>query len=214
MIYYGFDCQWGMNYLGFWDKVLTLLFSWKSLFIDSNEITSIPTEIGELTNLQELYLCKQTYDEFAVIADVDCQWRMNSLGFCDEVLTLLFSCKSLILDGNVITLIPTEIGELTNLQELRLCKQTYDEFAVIADVDCQWRMNSLGFCDELLTLLFSCKSPIIDGNVITSIPTEVGKLTNLKQLHLGKWSWWLCNDLLGFLIVNDYWVLVVFVTRC
>ena len=62
---------------------------------------------------------------------------MNYLGFCDELLTLLFSCKSLLIDDNEITSIPTEIGELTNLQELRLCKQTYDEFAVIADVDCQ-----------------------------------------------------------------------------
>ena len=57
--------------------------------------------------------------------------------FCDELLTLLFSCKSPILDRNVITLIPTEIGELTNLKDLYLSKRNYDEFAVIVDVDCQ-----------------------------------------------------------------------------
>ena len=47
-----------MNSLGFCNEVLTLLFSFQSLFIDDNDITSIPTEIGELTNLEALDLCK------------------------------------------------------------------------------------------------------------------------------------------------------------
>ena len=189
-----------MNLLRFCDEVLTFLFSCKSLFIAENQITSIPTEIGELTNLQTLYLGKWSW------------WLCNDLlGFwlsmtnefswfsCDEVLTLLLSYKSLFIDRNDITSIPTEIGELTNLQELRLGKWSW------------WLCRDWGFLLSLTTeflLVFvtrcspccSCtqKSIFIDYNTITSIPTEIGALTNLHHLFLGKWSWWLCNDLLGF----------------
>ena len=125
-----------------------------------------------------------------IVNDVNDEW---------EVLTLLFSCKSLFIASNQITSIPTEIGELTNLKEFYFGKQSYDDFAMNYEgFDFQWQMSSFGFCDEVLTLLFSCKSLFIDANYIQSIPTEIGGLANLQLLKLCKWSCWLCNDLLWF----------------
>ena len=61
-------------------------------------------------------------DEFVVIAGWDCQQRLYYFGACDEVLTLLFSWESPFIDGNNITSIPVEIGELKHLTLLRLGK--------------------------------------------------------------------------------------------
>ena len=86
--------------------MLTLLFSCKSLFIDHNEITAIPTEIGALKNLRVLKLGKWSW-----------WWKMEFevfCYFCDVVLTLLFSYKSK--DGNILTSddVPEEVKELCN----------------------------------------------------------------------------------------------------
>jgi hypothetical protein len=62
----------------------------------------------------------------------------------------------------------------------------HDEFSVIVGCDCQRRLYYFGACDKVLTLLFSCKIHFIEGNDITSIPTEIGELISLTRLVFGK----------------------------
>ena len=129
----------------------------------------------------------------------DCQWRLSSCGFCDEVLTLLFYCKLLFIDSNEIKTLPTEIGELTNLQTLYLGKWSW--WFCIVFLGFWFSMTnefSWFFATRCSPCCFYWKSPFIDDNDIRSIPTEIGELTNLQYMYLGKWTWWFCIDFLGF----------------
>ena len=85
---------------------------------------------------------------------------------------------------NQITSIPTEIGLLNNLRSLRLSK--FKSFEIFV-----WSANSICFEQVLHCILFlcyeMCLSPLLsDNNQISSIPSEIAKLGNLKELYLGK----------------------------
>jgi hypothetical protein len=103
------------------------------------------------------------------------------------MLTLLFSCKLNFIDGNNITSIPTEIEKFKNLTYLRVGKWSRYIWSDCG-FDCQWHMNYICACDEILTLLFFCKYRFIGNNSITSIPIEIGELKTLTSLLLGKLS--------------------------
>ena len=62
--------------LGSWDEMLTLRFFHSHLQIkDKNALTGvIPTQIGELTNLAALYLCKWTCQGAVLIVLLYCAW--------------------------------------------------------------------------------------------------------------------------------------------
>ena len=73
------------------------------LNLDSNQLSSLPTEIGQLTSLREL--------------DLDAN-RLTTVPAEIGLLTLL---KELKLSDNQLTSVPAEIGQLTSLTELYLC---------------------------------------------------------------------------------------------
>ncbi len=113
-----------------------------------NKLTSLPTEIGRLTNLKKLLLYS------------------NNLTELPEQIGRLTELQTLGLSGNQLTELPAEIWELTKLTELWL------------------NGNQLTEVPEEIGRLTKLKIIWLDFNKLTSLPGEIWKLTNLKQLDL------------------------------
>ena len=74
----------------------------QELHLYNNELQSIPSEIGQLTNLQELHL------------------HDNKLQSIPSEISQLTNLKQLLLSNNQLQIIPLDIGLLTNLTNLSL----------------------------------------------------------------------------------------------
>ncbi len=168
--------------------------TWANITITSKRVTSlrlfrpsigfnpgiagtIPTEIGNLTNLTQLYL-----HDNRLTGNIPTQIRQ------------LTNLTSLILYGNRLTgNIPTQVGNLTNLTNLwlssnRLTGTIPTEIGNLTNLTQLYLGNNqltgnipteIGNLTDLTTLWLS--SNRLTGN----IPTEIGNLTDLTNLHLG-----------------------------
>jgi hypothetical protein len=90
-----------------------------------NSLTSLPPEIGQLTNLRVLYLWQNQLTSLP--PEIGQLTQLEGLGVSNNQLTslppeigLLSSLEWLNVDGNQLTSLPPEIGQLTNLRGLRL----------------------------------------------------------------------------------------------
>jgi hypothetical protein len=141
------------------------------LDLQDNEITSVPPEIGQLVNLQALYLSD------------------NKLTSVPLEIGQLANLRSLILSGNKLITVPSEIGQLANLQELYLSDNDLTslppEIGQLANLEELYlsgnaltglppeigRLTNLGYLD-------------LSQNVLTSLPPEIGQLDKLHYLDL------------------------------
>jgi hypothetical protein len=106
------------------EPVLSLV-GLKYLYVGSNRITSISTDIGKLTKLQVLYLGGNALGSIPIeIGNLQC---LRALVLCENQLESLPSSvanlrqlKSLLLHKNHLTTLPPEIVSLKNLMELSL----------------------------------------------------------------------------------------------
>jgi Leucine-rich repeat (LRR) protein len=118
------------------------------LDLGSNQLTMLPPEIGQLSNLQQLSLSS------------------NQLASLPPEIGQLSNLQSLWLDANQLASLPPEIGQLSNLQILSLGEN---------------RLTSLppeiGQLSNLLWLY-------LDYNELTTLPLEIGLLNNLCFLSL------------------------------
>ena len=171
--------NWGSDEpIGTWEGVTTnaegrvtrLLLSGRKLS------GSIPTELGQLTNLETLHL------------------NLNELsGSIPAELGQLTNLKTLYLDGNQLSgSIPAALGKLTNLKSLFLLNNQLSG-SIPAELGQLTNLTLLNMSSndlsgtipaELgkltnLTLLF-----LSSNNLSGTIPAELGKLTNLTLLNL------------------------------
>ena len=138
---------------------------------------SIPPELGQLTNLQHLYL------------------QSNQLtGSIPRELGQLTNLQSLELYDNQLTgSIPPALGQLTNLQFLGLDNNQLTG-SILPALGQLTNLQHLGLSDNQLTgsippelgQLTNLQSLYLHGNQLTgSIPSALGQLTNLHTLWLG-----------------------------
>jgi Leucine-rich repeat (LRR) protein len=118
------------------------------LHLDDNRLTSIPKEIGNLTNLIGLYLSK------------------NELTSIPTEIGNLTNLSSLSLSFNQLTSIPTEIGNLSNLTYLAL------------------NSNQLTSIPTEIGNLTNLTYLALNSNQLISIPASIGNLINLTELDL------------------------------
>ena len=143
----------------------------KKLDLSHNRLSSLPPEIGQLTNLTRLH------------------WSFNNLSSLPSEIGHLANLTSLNLSGNSLSSLPPEIGQLTKLTSLNLSGNRLSslppEIGQLTNLTSLnlWRSNLCGLPSEIgqLTKLTSLN---FSGNSLNILPPEIGHLTNLTRLDL------------------------------
>ena len=141
------------------------------LYLYNNQLTGLPAEIWRLTNLTGLYLYNNQLTGLPV--EIGKLTNLTLLDLYNNQLTgvpaeigRLTNLTTLYLDNNQLTGVPAEIGRLTNLTDLYL----YD--------------NQLTGVPAEIGRLTNLTGLELSGNQLTGLPAEIGRLTNLTWLDL------------------------------
>lgn len=142
-----------------------------SLDLSGHKLTSLPPQIGELSNLRELKLLnnelKDLPPEISKLSNlIELNISSNRLTNVPQVVFKLTALQRLYLWGNDLSSLPDEISELKNLTELTLGQ------------------NKLKGLPSGIATLRELKDLSIWGNGLVTVPPEVFELTSLSELDL------------------------------
>jgi internalin A len=143
----------------------------QSLDLFSNQLSSLPSEIGQLTNLQSLNL------------------QSNQLSSLPSEIGQLTNLQSLYLQSNQLSSLPPEIGQLTNLQSLYLQRNQLSslplEFGQLTNLQSlNLQSNQLSSLPPEIGQLTNLQTLYLSFNQLSSLPPEIAQLTNLQTLNL------------------------------
>ena len=141
------------------------------LDLRSFQLTNLPPEIFELTNLTFLTLAE------------------NQLSVLPESISKLTNLTKLYLWGNQFSVLPESISKLTNLTQLILSR---NQFSVLPEsiskltnlTQLSLDRNQLSVLPESISELTKLTQLSLDGNQLSSLPESISKLTNLTRLSL------------------------------
>ncbi len=149
-----------------------LLFTAQFERTSSNRLMTVPPEIGQLTDLQELVL------------------SINRLTSVPSEISQLASLRLLILNDNQLTTVPSEIGLLSRLHSLDLSNnKLMDAPLGISQLSSLQMLNLNG--NQLtavplkITEMTSLRKLYLNRNRLTILPPQIDQLTNLQELTLG-----------------------------
>ena len=132
------------------DPAIGQLTNLQELWLSNNQLQALPTEIGQLANLKELWI------------------GYSQLQALPTAIGQLTNLQELWLSNNQLQALPEEIGQLTDLEKLYL------------------NNNQLQALPTAIGQLTNLKKLWIDNNQLQALPEEIGQLTNLKKLWIGK----------------------------
>ena len=173
-----------------------------SLNLSSYQLTTLPAEIGELTNLTKLELAGNELSSLP--AEIGKLTKLTSLNLNATKLSSLpaeigklTNLTEINLDVNQLSSLPSEIGQLANLKELGLNGNQLSSLP--SEIGQLKNLTGLDLsCNELSSLpseigqLTDLTKLNLSGNQLSSLPSEIGQLTNLMEL-------WLVNNKLNLL---------------
>ncbi|WP_413175371.1 COR domain-containing protein [Anabaena azotica] len=141
------------------------------LDLSFKQISSLPGEIGQLTNLQSLNLSS------------------NQLSNLPPKIVQLTNLQTLNLSNNQLSSLPSEIGQLTNLQTLNLSYNQLSslppEIGLLTNLKSLYLWNNqLSSLPPEIGRLTNFHSLYLSNNQLSNLPPEIGLLTNLTQLEL------------------------------
>lgn len=175
-----------------------------NLAISGNSFVSLPSEIGLLTKLTS-FKARSTFDgetdlpkEIGLLTDLGKSY-VYLLHFCHQKAnSRYFFAETLLLNDNMISSLPTQIGTLSKLNEFAFV--TKDDYimsgTLISEIGLLTRLttlhapNTFACCFQLpsevgaLTHLSSLD--FRNSGVNSTLPSEIGYLTNLRELILSE----------------------------
>lgn len=133
-------------------------------------LTSLPSEIGNLINLQELQVIRNKLSslppEIGNLTNLQIlNAYRNKLASLPLEIDKLTNLRQVNLRTNELTVLPKEIGKLTNLHKLLVSN------------------NQISSLFSEIGNLASLRELDISRNRLTALPQEVGKLANLRKLY-------------------------------
>lgn len=141
------------------------------LFLRDSQLSELPPQIGQLTNLNELDLSGNQISklppEIGQLKNLTWLYlHNNQISALPPKIGQLTNLSELDLRGNQLLELPREIGQLTNLNELYL------------------RGNQLLELPREIGQLTNLNELDLSGNQLSELPPEVGQLINLTVLYL------------------------------
>ena len=141
------------------------------LYLQRNQLRTLPPQIGQLANLTELRFnnnqLRTLPPEIGQLANLmGLSLYNNQLTTLPPEIGQLAELTQLYLQSNQLTTLPPEIGQLTNLTELNLSENQLTTLP-----------PEIGLLTNLTKLELSC-------NQLTNLPPEIGQLANLESLYL------------------------------
>lgn len=143
----------------------------RSLSLPDNQLTTLPSEIGNLTQLSSLYL------------------PGNKITSLPPEIRNLSRLSELFLDGNQLTTLPPEFGNLEQLDRLYLSNNLLttlpQEFGNLSHLDELYLDGNqfTSFPSSVLSIPFIWTLSIKD-NPLGSLPPEIGNMSSVMQLDL------------------------------
>jgi|AntAceMinimDraft_5_1070358.scaffolds.fasta_scaffold27002_1 hypothetical protein len=165
-------------------ELLQRLSGLKFLRLDTNQLMSVPADIGGLSSLTALYLrgnnLTSVPTEFGQLSSLKkLDLSNNNLTTCPPELRRLSSLKKLDLSNNNLMICPPELGRLSSLITLDLSHNMLTALPA-----------ELGRLSSLTTLYLQTTKmrtiwPLDIGIIrMSSLPAELGQLSSLTRLHL------------------------------
>jgi len=160
--------DYNINYL---PPEIGLFTNLEKLWLQKNNLSSIPNSIGALKKLTHLSLEHNDLDElpeeFWQLSGLEKLWLShNRFDFIDADLGNLVNLQWLICDGNPIYQIPGTVGKLSALEELWL------------------QSTELRSLPESITSLSGLKKLMLRGNPLEQMPVALHDLVSLEILDL------------------------------
>ncbi len=148
------------------------LTSLERLWVSHNKLSSLPGQLSQLTNLKEVFLHRNNFEEFPIclcgLPCLELLWlNNNKIKSIPEDIAKLTSLKRLHLDCNFIKYLPEGLCELNQLEVLYLNHNTIHHIS-----------------ETIGKLHLNLKRLYLQNNKITELPNGITKLSNLIMLLL------------------------------
>ncbi len=165
-----------------------------TLDLSSNQLTTLPPEIGQLSRLQTLDLMDNQLTtlppEITQLSQLQRLYlRSNQLTALPPEIAQLSQLQTLYLSANQLTTLPPEIAQLSQLQRLYLSSNQLTTLP--PEITQLSQLQKLDLSDNQLTTLppeiaqFSqLQRLFLSYNQLTTLPPEIGQLSQLQTLYL------------------------------
>ncbi|BAY78185.1 Miro domain-containing protein [Nostoc linckia NIES-25] len=166
----------------------------RELDLSGKDLTTLPAEIGRLTNLRELYLNSNLLTTLPV--EISQLSNLTVLALSSNQLTMLpveivqlSNLTVLNLSSNQLTMLPIEIGQLSNLtilnlssNQLKTLPQQIGQLFKLTVLDLS--SNQLKTLPQQIGQLSKLTVLDLSSNQLKNLPQEIGQLLNLNVLNL------------------------------